>query len=285
MPKPATVEPSPRTMSVSPSSMTMATLPSQSSSVSYGWELEEGQKYGNVVVRNHCNNTVYLASVGGWILHGYRDDKTGYGTKEDEIKHPILSGGDHTETYRITCPITVNTTKGYCWSHDKLAGQGVSMKISNDNTTNDILQVEYALVKNPMRGPDGDTIHRLHYDISLLDCARPEMYVDVYKANNATDPRNVTEINDVQATVADHMIKAQKCPGYQQGIAVTFSNDTKGAICEPIKCDGVNKCKGIYLFDRTRKDEPSKECAQEYRGNMVVDLCAGNKGDGKGGMS
>jgi hypothetical protein len=142
------------------------------------------------------------------------------------------------------------------------------------------LQVEYALVKNPMRRPSGEKIQRLYYDVSLLDCASPDSYTVIYQANNATGLRNVTELTDAGATAADHEFKVEKCSGYRQGITVTFSNDT---ICEPIRCTGREKCKGIYMFNRTRKDEPSKKCKEEYRGDMVVDLCVGNVGDGKVG--
>jgi hypothetical protein len=39
----------------------------------------------------------------------------------------------------------------------------------------------------------------------------------------------------------------------------------------------------ICICGRMRKDELSKECENEYREGMVVNLCVGNVGDGKDG--
>jgi hypothetical protein len=254
-----------------------------------------GPNLGNVVLKNHCSKTLYARSEGGHKLNGPRDindPKVNWGTAEDLIKHTIPPGETYTEPYRSTCAIPLNNTRGYCWAEDKLYGQGVSLKISeNDTVDGDITQVEYALVDDPHRPDHG--FMRLEFDVSLLDCANPMLYPQIYKVNvpippgaAATQPsdivhhaewRNVTELTDQSASDTDHNFKVEKCPGYQSGVTLTFPNDTAG-ICPPIKCDGVNKCFDIYTFDRTREGEASKSCTKEYKGDTVVDFCAGNKG-------
>jgi hypothetical protein len=154
------------------------------------------------------------------------------------------------------------------------------MKTLRKDSTIYILPIEYTLAKNPLRGPSSGTIQRIYYHVSLLDCASPDIYSAGYTANDATGLRNVAELTDYGAATADHEVKVEKCPGYQQEITVTFSNDT---VCEPIQCSGKEKCEGIYMFDRTRKDELSQECREEYRRDMVVDLRAENTSSGKNG--
>jgi hypothetical protein len=279
----------------SPASSALVTVPpspSQRPSESFGWAPEEGPKYGNVTLRNHCNKTLYVRSEGGHRLGGFRDDSKGYGTEKDLIRHAIKPGENYTEPYRTTCAIPLNSTRGYCWAEDKLYDQGISMKISgNDTADGDITQFEYSLINNPFR-PE-PRFMRLEIDVSLLDCANPFVYPETYKvkvppapgaaAQKAADIhtdgwRDVAALTDSSTTSADHQVKIQMCPGYQHGIAVTFSSDTAG-ICPNITCNGVDKCLDIYTFDRTREGEASKSCTKEYRGDTVVDLCAGNGGN------
>jgi hypothetical protein len=284
---------------VSPSS------PSQSQSPPGGLQPEIGQDYGRTVIFNHCNKTISITSEGAHALGGFRDGKgsKGWGTDADQIKHKVDPGGNYTEPWRTTCPLLTTGLPTYCDIEDKLRGQGVSMKVQwedasppNVSEAINILQVEYALVKNPMRG---DTFLRLDYDISLLDCGNPMNYPKVYHVNipppaetQSSAPgappievwtydaswRNVTELTDVKATENDHAVKLDKCPGYQNGVAVTFPSDKEGKKCPPIHCDGKEKCMSIYTFDRTREGEASMACHEEYRGDMVVHLCAGAEG-------
>jgi hypothetical protein len=279
----------------SPASSALVTVPpstSQRPNESFGWAPEEGPKYGNVTLRNHCNKTLYIRSEGGHRLGGFRDDLKGYGTETDLIRHAIKPGENYTEPYRTTCAIPLNSTRGYCWAEDKLYGQGISMKISgNDTADGDITQFEYSLINNPFR-PEPKFM-RLGIDVPLLDCANPFVYPETYKvkvppapgaaAQKAADIhtdgwRDVAALTDSSTTSADHQVKIQMCPGYQHGIAVTFPSDTAG-ICPNITCNGVDKCLDIYTFDRTREGEASKSCTKEYRGDTVVDLCAGNGGN------
>jgi hypothetical protein len=229
--------------------------------------------YGNVTVRNFCIETKYLWSVGAWFLHGPRDGTTGWGSPEDEMNHTITAGQNYTEPFRITCPPAPNGTMDYCWDHDKLRGQGVSIKISNNaSNAQDILQLKYALLMNPLRN---DTFYRLEYDVSLLDCADPNRQPGLFNMSSAL-ARNIT---DGTATPADRNVKIEKCPGYQNGLHVWFTRDSRdGKICEPIECDGKTLCAQIYNFDRMRKGQPSKSCKDLYVGEMVLDLCSGNAG-------
>jgi len=198
---------------------------------------------------------------------------TGWGSPEDKMNHTIAAGQNYTEPFRITCPPAPNGTTDYCQDYDKLRGQGVSIKISNNaSNEQDILQLEYALLQNPLRN---DTFYRLEYDVSLLDCADPKRQPSLFNMSSSAFARNIT---DGTATPADHDLKIEKCPGYQNGLHVWFSADSDGKICEPIACDGKTLCTQIYNFDRMRKGEPSKACKEKYVGDMVLDLCSGNAG-------
>jgi hypothetical protein len=240
--------------------------PSQTHLGSNASARENGEDYGNVIIRNHCKETLYLASVGVHPLGGFRDDSKGWGTPEDEIRHQLEPGSTYTEPYRITCPIPVNNSHGYCSTYDTLYGQGVSMKIGRTNISTEILQIEYALVKNPMRVPPA-TFQRLEYDISLLDCGDPHVMPNAFGGQVA--------ITDALATPDNHKVKVDNCPGYQNGISVSFPAQPRGQKCKSINCDGKSKCSDIYTFDRTRPEEASFSCEEEYKGDMVVDLCAG----------
>lgn len=83
-------------------------------------------------------------------------------------------------------------------------------------------------------------------------------------------------VTDFDATADMVAKKRDSCPGYDGGVAVTFSGDEKGDICPPIYCDGKSKCFMIYTFDRTRPQESSFTCEKEYRGDLRLDLCAEN---------
>ncbi|KAF2012237.1 hypothetical protein BU24DRAFT_485645 [Aaosphaeria arxii CBS 175.79] len=230
----------------------------------YGWKKEDGFKFGNVVVQNNCAYDLYLRSVGVWPLGGpkLRDTPGGLSSPCDDTVIPIKANSTYTEPYRITCPIPVNGTfphGQYCADEDKLAGQGISMKFgrTTDAAAGGILQFEYALVQDPVRGDD---FHRLNYDVSLLDCGTIQ-----------------SGVVDANATKIQHTDKVDNCPGYDGGVAVTFLHDGGNATnCAPIYCNGEEPCKMIYTWDRTRQGEASLACEREYRGDMRVDLCAKN---------
>jgi len=135
------------------------------------------------------------------------------------------------------------------------------MSKTNNTADQEITQLEYALYQNPH--VPKLKYKQLNYDISLLNCA-------------TTDP----SITDFNATPEMHAKKQELCPGYVGGVAVTFSADEDGKICPPIYCDGKNKCFMIYTFDRTRLQESSFTCTEEYKGDLTLDLCVGN-GDAK----
>lgn len=147
----------------------LSTPPTQSQNQSLDKAPDLGHSYGNVVIRNNCNDTKYLMSIGAWLLHGYRNGSDGWSVQDEYTSHFMIPGTNHSEPYRTTCPPALNGTIEYCWDHDKLRGQGVAIKISaSSKFEKDILQLEYALLKNTMRN---DTFYRLEYDVSLLDCA------------------------------------------------------------------------------------------------------------------
>lgn len=230
---------------------------------SYGSVPEEGGKYGNVVLRNNCKNKLYLWSVGAWPLHGPRTNDS-WNAYEDDLMQIMNPNETHTEPFRITCPPTGDITTGYCLDHDKLRGQGVSIKVSNNARITDILQLEYALVQNPLQNA---TYPQLTYDVSLLDCA---------------DPGLDSSTTDATATTADQQDKVTTCPGYQNGLSVTFDPDPGAHVCKPIYCTGNESpvCTQIYNFDRTRKEEATMMCTNKYEGNMILDLCVGNRESG-----
>ncbi|KAF2711556.1 hypothetical protein K504DRAFT_335360, partial [Pleomassaria siparia CBS 279.74] len=220
----------------------------------YGWIEDEGPKFGNLIVRNHCSEPLWVFSVGAHTFSGYRTYDQGYGTKEDDVGHRIGTGENYTEAYRINPPDVSRFEKEkYCYPWDKAAGQGIAVKVSKTEAiAPDILQFEYALVKDPRRR---DTFYRMNYDISLLDCA------------------SVANATDVSGTTAQHDDKVAKCPGYNNGVAVTFDADPEAKMCTPVYCDGQEKCPMIYTWDRTRENEMSLACNGPYTGNMIVDLC------------
>ncbi|KAL1595067.1 hypothetical protein SLS60_009754 [Paraconiothyrium brasiliense] len=197
-----------------------------------------------------------LKSMQTLIFHRSRNADAGWGTPDDAIYHEIPSHGNYAEPYRASGGCAYTGTPPYCPDEDKLAGQAISMKISKTNNTADqeITQFEYALYQNPATT---DKFKRLYYDVSLLDCGKPDVAV-----------------TDFDATDAQHEKKLELCPGYAGGVAVTFSGDEKGENCPPIYCDGKSKCFMIYTFDRTRPQESSFTCAKEYKGDMRLDLCA-----------
>ncbi|KAF2652291.1 hypothetical protein K491DRAFT_719050 [Lophiostoma macrostomum CBS 122681] len=231
----------------------------------YGSIAEDGGKWGNVFIHNSCEVTLTVLSVGVYKLGGPRDNTTvgGLGSPCEAQIVTLSSGASLVEPYRKTCPKPdKNGTVQYCAGEDKIAGQGVSIKISNPaDPPNNVFQMEYALVKDPFRGGEGgDKFTRFNYDVSLLDCAKIE------------------GITDTCATPEDHAKKAAGCPGYKGGVAVTFMSKDNGtdvdpSICGPIYCQGDKKCAQIYTWDRTREGEASLACNQEMKGDMHVDLC------------
>jgi hypothetical protein len=182
---------------------------------------EFGQEYGNLIFRNYCPETLHLFSIGVRRLGGYRKESEGYGTPEDNVSHHIAHGETYIEPYRITCPDVPGKDK-YCLFMDKVAGQGVAIKISrNENVpSGDVFQFEYALVKEPKRAGVGDKFYRMNYDISLLDCAR------------------AYDVTDVSDTGVQHAEKMKTCPEYGNGVAVSFDKDPDTTNCPPIYCAG-----------------------------------------------
>lgn len=161
----------------------------------------------------------------------------------------IEPGDEWSEGFRVTCP-RVNETLEYCPDEDKVTAQGVSIKISkNESIDGDITQFEYFLAQNP-----GDSFRKLYYDIALIDCATNR------------------SIKDVEATDQDHDAK-KKCPGYEGGIGITFNNDTETKKCPPVYCNGEQKCLSNYTFEWTQRQEANKWCEEEYYGDLHVTLC------------
>jgi hypothetical protein len=249
----------------------------------------QGADFGNVVFKNKCSLPLYFRSEGAWPLYSFRDiaiSFVNWVTANDSTVHAIAPGSTSTEPYRVTCPIPTNWTRGYCWSHDKLYGQGVSMKISYNEASSDVPQFEYALSDDLNR--PGHRFQRLEYDVSLLDCANPLVYPKLFKVNvpppvdasadivQVAGWRDATALMDEAMSDGDHKIKMEKCPGYQGGITVSFPSYKEG-VRKLIKCDDVKKCFDIYTFDRTREVEASMSCETEYKGDTVVEFCAVNK--------
>lgn len=208
-----------------------------------------GASFGSVSIKNSCEYDVFLKSVGAWPVG---DDRS-----EETITIPANSS--HQEPYRETCPKpsshNLMTPTPTCPSLNKMEGQAISMKISKDKDgPESILQLEYALLKNPERG---DKFPRLDYDISLLNCAQIE---------------NVTEVQ-AKADTSLNQKKIEGCPGYQKGFALWTSRTD---ICRPIYCDGESYCDAIYNYERTRTGETSFACDEEYKGDLNFELCVGN---------
>lgn len=78
-------------------------------------------------------------------------------------------------------------------------------------------------------------------------------------------------------STTDMQHKIDMCPGYQTGLKVSFEakDGCDASVCRPIECKGTEYCP-IYYFGRTYTNEPSMVCQGEFRGDMVLDLCAGN---------
>lgn len=218
--------------------------------IGQGPKHDEGARLGNVKIVNNCGETLYMMSVGSRELGG---NSGGHHAPKDWEIITLAPDSLYTEPYRTVC--FTHPSNAYCADEDKLGGQGVSIKIaaSNDNWS-DVTQIEYNLVKNT----DGrDDFYRLNYDISLLDCGRPDW-----------------DATDATATNAEHQLKLEKCPGYRGGISVNFDSDPSHENCMPLQCDGKQRCPQMYLWDRTRGGEASVDCSREYRGDMRVELCA-----------
>jgi len=263
---------------------TASSVSPASPTASVGSVPEVGPEYGNVVINNHCEEEFVAFSIGAWPMGGNRTklDPEGpvvpphngsWNAWQESIPHAIASGGSYTEPYRVTCP-NVEGADAYCADQDKLRGQGISLKIVNPAKPDEATQFEYALVQNPL---DNASYHRLNYDISLLDCADPQDHASLYGINfNDTNHRTIDDLN---MSDEDRKHKVDMCPGYGNGLQVSFKakEGCDGDVCPPIECNGEEWCK-IYYFERTRTNEPSLMCTGEFRGDMVLDLCAGNTG-------
>lgn len=132
---------------------------------SVGLVEEEGPKYGNVIINNHCEQEFDLNSVAAYTLGGDRsEEKGGNGTwdfYQDHVKHTVPVGGSYKEPFRVTCPNYNDIRKpDYCADYDKLRGQSPVFKIWNPNKPAEILQFEYGLVQSRTAG---DTYQRLWY--------------------------------------------------------------------------------------------------------------------------
>jgi hypothetical protein len=55
------------------------------------------------------------------------------------------------------------------------------------------------------------------------------------------------------------------------------------SVCEAITCVGTTQCP-VYCFERSYTNEPSKTCNGEYRGEIILELCAGNMARAGGGQ-
>ncbi|KAJ4303379.1 hypothetical protein N0V90_002272 [Kalmusia sp. IMI 367209] len=236
---------------------------------------DDGYKSGNVTVFNNCPYFVNLRSVGGRYLNGSRNATTGWEAVEDKIPVLISPGENFTEPFRTSGGCNYTGAPPYCPDEDKLAGQGISMKIAKGySVDNSIMQFEYTLYQNPRIIPL-KTFKKLIYDVSLLDCGQPMVNGTLANGTKGLVPAIVTDFN---ATTAMHDQKVRECPGYDGGVAVTFSTDEKGYNCPPIYCDGKSKSFMIYTWDKSRDKESTFTCEREYHGNMRLDLCA-TRGD------
>ncbi|KNG50716.1 autoinducer 2 sensor kinase phosphatase luxq [Stemphylium lycopersici] len=226
----------------------------------YGWDpptKDIGYTYGNATINNGCEESFNLMLVGGFRLGGLRVDKDGWDTPEEQVVYSIPAGGSYSEPYRMTY-ISADNSTGYNAATDKLWGQGISLKIYWADRPGDMnhTQFEYGLNNNPKNNL---LYPELWYDVSLLDCGHAEK------------PSTL----DYNATELDWQRKMEQCPGYQGGLTVRFEEacGSSADSCEEIDCAG--ECSDVYNFDRSRELEPTKQCAKEYKGNVMLNLCAG----------
>ena len=226
--------------------------------VDYGWDpptKDIGYIYGNATINNGCEESFNLMLEGGFRLGGFRDDS--WGTPEEQIVYSIPAGGSYSEPYRMTY-ISGNDTEGYNAATDTLWGQGISLKIYWADRPDDMnhTQFEYGLSNNPRSNL---TYPELWYDVSLLDCGHPE------------NPSTL----DYTATERDWQRKTEQCPGYHSGLSVRFEEACGSSAESCVEIDCAGKCLDIYNFDRSRELEATKQCKKEYKGNIVLNLCAG----------
>jgi hypothetical protein len=245
-----------QTAGVSPTATQTSALPYETLEYGPVNTPDEGYKWGNATIVNQCSVAVNINTIGGFRLNGQRTDKQGYATPEEQVVYPIAPGGNYSEAFRSTWVSSNDTTRGWNPDTDKLWGQGIAIKLSWADHPHDknITQFEYALTYNAKAQRQHPL---LWYDVSLLDCGTP-----------ASGDRT-----DFTATDADYQVKTEQCPGYQGGLTVTFEPyEGLDSTCPEIACEG--ECHDIYNFDRTRESEPTKQCESEFKGNMILHLCA-----------
>lgn len=218
--------------------------------------IDPGNEIGSLYIINSCKSHMKARSVGAYSQNSSRD----------AFEFLIPAGNTYYEAFRETIPVSkaeaeemVNTHKPLIDSASgKMKGQGISFMVTTPNNTDwghSITQFEYSLIQNP---ENSDAFRRLWYDVSLLNCAEPE---------------TIVSDGDASLNRKLNQEKVDECPGYQNGIAMWTSDPES---CRPIYCDGVQYCESIYNYDKTRTDEASFQCTEEYRGNLFVELCAGN---------
>ncbi|KAF2634540.1 hypothetical protein P280DRAFT_238349 [Massarina eburnea CBS 473.64] len=224
---------------------------------------DPGPDIGSVHIQNSCDETFLAVSVGAWPN---ATDKSG-------AEFQIAAHGEYQEPFRETVYMSreeeASKYGGVGGHYDPISGkmfnQGISIKFTTapQNYSSKTLQLEYALIKNTVRG---DNFLRINYDVSLLDCAVP--------------PKEQKKMTDVQSSqeLEWNQKKIDGCPGYQKGFAMWFDDSSN---CRPIYCDGQSFCDGVYNYDKSRVNESSFECSKEYRGILHFELCAGN-GNGTG---
>ncbi|KAF2652292.1 hypothetical protein K491DRAFT_719051 [Lophiostoma macrostomum CBS 122681] len=218
--------------------------------------MDRGAQYGNVVIVNNCDHDLYLFSLGAWAKEKSAPGLNTLvdGMNPEGIIHTLPAHGEYKEPYREICPksSTVDAGNDLCVSLTKEIGNGASLKISKVQAPTNVTQVEYSLIQETGDFP------RLDFDVSLLDCAKPEN--EILQTFRLLDQELVDK-------------KFAGCPGYEKGLAVWFDEHAK---CRHIYCDSQKYCDAIYLYDRTRQGEMSLNCLEEYRGDFHIDLCVEN---------
>jgi hypothetical protein len=270
--------PYPTTSQIS-ATATKSLIPFETQSYNFETPFIDTYDYGNATIIDGCGRTLKMRSEGAYRLNGYCNSTTGYSALEDQVWYLVPPRGDYTEYFRLT-PMVANGSKGYDYDWDKQDGQGVFIKIADPIDINgNIMQLEYALTMNPLDNLD---YYVKFFDISLLDCLDPVWFPEPYGISLADS--NHRTITDSNMTPADLQQKIDGCPGYQNGMRLSHK-DRSGNVAtvrEQIDCVGNTKCL-VYCFERTLTNEPSKACTADFRGDMVLELRAGNMVSAGGG--